>query len=346
MMNRWKRKRKEWLDRKSRKGNQQKNLRKSVCREYVSTINRFVSHETARNRNHVVTLKPPKIFSLVNNTEETMTFFTSFANEINRGQSGLSFFVDSSDVESATVDALIYLIAILQNDAVNAIQHYKFAGNYPVNEKARKIYIESGFNDYVDSRMKKLPGSNDKKRITCGIKNDSAASRELCDFIIKSLGKTRRDILPIQKVMIELMSNVYHHAYEKNNFMAKKWYMYAEHSDNCVRCVFVDTGLGIAKTARKKFREKLREFFHVELDDSKIIKSIFNGDFRTATNEQFRGNGLSSVRENIKADIFESFEVISGRGRCTIPKVGNTDDIFTYCYGNRLYGTLFQFVIR
>lgn len=345
-MNKWDRKRKNWLDRKSRNGNKQKNKKKRIKREYTPGIRGSVSHERPRSRSLFVTLKPPKAFSLVCNPEETMVFFANFANEINRGQKGSTFLVDSRDVESVTVDALIYLIAILQNDVVNTKQNYLFAGNYPLNAEARQVYIESGFNDYVDSKMKKLPESNDRKRITCGIKNDSSASKELCDFIIKSLGKTRRDIQPIQRVMIELMSNVYHHAYEKNNFMAKKWYMYAEHNDNYVRCIFVDTGLGIAKTARKSFGEKLKAFFHVELDDSKIIKSIFNGDFRTATNEKFRGNGLSSVRENVRADIFERFEVISGRGRCIIPKDEGHEKIIAYCYDNRLYGTLFQFVIR
>ena len=306
----------------------------------------YVMYETSGNRDPVVTLKPPKHFSLVNNTEETMSFFADFANIINQGQQGLRFFVDSSEVESVTVDALIYLIAILQNDAVNTKLRYSFAGNYPANEGARRIYTESGFNDYVESRMKKLPASNDKKRITCGIKNDSVASKELCDFVIKSLGKSLREIQPIQKVLIELMSNVYHHAYEKNPFMAKKWYMYAEHVDDYVRCVFVDTGLGIAKTARKNFGEKLRTFFHIELDDSKIIESIFNGDFRTATNEKYRGNGLSSVRENVKREIFENFEVVSGRGRCIIPKDRDPDEIISCCYDSRLFGTLFQFIVR
>ena len=73
-----------------------------------------------------------------------------------------------------------------------------------MNEEARQVYVESGFNDYVDSKMKRLPESRDKKRIICGVKNDSVASKDLCDFVIMSLGKSRRDIQPIQKVLIEL----------------------------------------------------------------------------------------------------------------------------------------------
>ena len=343
-LSRWNRKKKGWYDRKSRKGNKRKTKRKRLYRSFTSSS--YVLHQITKDQDLIVTLKPPKNFSLINNTEETMAFFSNFANEINYGRQGMRFFIDSREVESPTVDALIYLIAILQNDTVNSMQQYSFAGNYPVNSKARRVYTESGFTDYVNSEEKNLHDSNDKKRITCGIQNDSAASKELCDFVMQSLGKSRRDIQPIQKVLIELMSNVYHHAYEKNTFMAKKWYMYAEHVDDYVRCVFVDTGFGIARTARKNLGEKLRTYLGIELDDAKIIQSIFNGKFRTATNERFRGNGLSSVRENVKADIFKGLEVISGKGRCIIPKNAETEEIVSHCYKNRLYGTLFQFVVK
>ncbi len=269
-----------------------------------------------------------------------------FKNEIDRNQFGTKFFVDSRNVTSVTVDALIYLIAILQNDKHNNYLNFSFAGNYPQNEFAKKIYTECGFTDYVQSNMKSLPASNDKVRIISGFNNNPESARELCDFVIKTLGKSRKEILPLQKVLVELMSNVYHHAYEKNSFMAKRWYMYAEHSEDYVKCIFVDTGYGIAKTARKHFGEKLRAFFGMRVDDSKIIESVFNGDFRTATNLKYRGNGLLAVRDNVRHDIFEWFEVFSGRGRCIITKDKNPEKIISYCHENTLYGTLYQFIVR
>ncbi len=343
-MSKWKQKRKTWFDHHSRLGNRKKPKRHHSKRDTSPGL----STTRIRNDNNelIVILKPPTHFSLTNNPEETMNFFSDFAKEINRKEHGTRFFVDSREVESATVDALIYLIAILQNDTVNHYMHYSFSGNYPLNKEANRVYAESGFNDYVVSKMRELPQSNDKMRIICGEDNSPLAAKELSDFVIKNLTKTRKDIQPIQKVLIELMSNVYHHAYEKNSFMAKKWYMYAEHIDDCVRCVFVDTGYGIAKTARKNFSEKIKLAFGIRVEDAKIIQSIFNGDFRTATNEHHRGNGLSAVRENVMASIFESFEVISGRGRCIIPKGENAGLIFSESFNKMLYGTLYQFVIR
>ena len=342
-MSRWKRKLKKWHDRQSRHGNKRKypRVRNIIYRGSGSSTIRT----RASNGWPIVILKPPNTFSLTSNTEETMSFFMDFANAIDRKEYGTQFLIDSREVEVATVDALIYLIAILQNDKVNNPLHYSFMGNYPLNEEANRIYAESGFNDYVVSKMKRLPNSTDTMKIICGEGNSPTAAKELCNFVMGNLGKTRRDIQPIQKVLIELMSNVFHHAYEKNSFLAKKWYMYAEHVNDYIRCVFVDTGHGIAKTARKNFSEKIKLLFGLKVDDSKIIESIFEGEFRTATNQSFRGNGLLSVRQNVRAEIFDSFEVISGRGRCIIPK-DSQKDIISVGFKNVLYGTLYQFIIR
>ena len=249
-------------------------------------------------------------------------------------------------MEKVTVDSLIYLIVILQNEELNITMKYSFAGNYPINQEANKVYAESGFNDYVKSHMKNLPKSNEKMCIVNGTGNRSDISKELCDFVIDKLGKNRKQILPLQRVLIELMSNVFYHAYAKNSFMAKKWYMYAEHIDNYVRCVFVDTGQGIAKTVRKNFGEQLIKLFGLKLDDSRLIKSAFNGDFRSATNEKHRGNGLSTVKANVENEIFEEFEVLSGHGRCILPKEDSVDEMIVVNYSSVLYGTLYTFVIR
>lgn len=346
-MSRWREKRKRWYDRHAMLGNKQINKKLKKNRHYqVIAPGLTTTRINSGDRQSIVVQTPPKHFSLVDNPEETMRFFMDFANEINRNQYGTHFFVDSRNVETVTVDALIYLIAILQNDKVNNYLRYSFAGSYPENEEARRIYTESGFTDYVHSNMMELPKSNDRVRIISGVNNSPESAKELCDFVIGVLRKRRKDIIPLQKVVIELMSNVYHHAYKKNSFMAKKWYMYAEHIDNYVRCVFVDTGFGIAKTARKKFGERFQEFFGIKLDDSRIIKSVFDGDFRTATNQEYRGNGLFSVRENVRDSIFDGFEVFSGRGRCIISKDEFPEQIVSLCYEKTLYGTLYQFIVK
>lgn len=352
-MSKWKQKRKHWLDWHSRLKHQRKRKvyhgKRAIRNLYASPY--IIRHREQREKTSI-TLMPPRVFSLIDNPEETMKFFKDFAEEIEKNEYGKHFHVDSESVESATVDALIYLIAILQNKLKNRVMRYSFSGSYPKNLGALRVYIESGFNEYVQSKAKRLPSSTEKMCIVDGKDNKPESAKKMCDFVIATLEKNKRQVQPLQKILIELMSNVFYHAYEKNSFMAKRWYMYAEHVDYYVRCVFVDTGQGIAKTVKKNYREKIRELItkyapiNIEPDDSKIIQSAFDGDFRTATNKKFRGNGLLSVKKNASSKLFERFEVLSGHGRCTIPTGGSSEEILAKNYSNNLYGTLYTFVVK
>lgn len=286
---------------------------------------------------------------MVNNSEETNQFFEEFTGEIRSRQYGKEFYIDSSKVEQVTVDALIYLIAILQNNQLNISMNYKFRGNYPENEEARKVYFESGFNDFVASNMKRLPKSSDRFKIVCGETTAPETTGECCQFVMETLGKSRVEIMHLQSVFVELMSNVVCHAYEKNKFMAKKWYIYGEHIDDYVRFIFVDTGLGIAKTVRKNNFEKMRDFFGIGVTDSDLIRSVFEGKFRTATSERHRGNGLVSVRKYVSTGPFEGLQVLSGRGRCIIipnREDSLSDELICHNYNKPLFGTLYEFIVR
>ncbi len=80
-MSRWNKKRKQWLDKKSRDGNKKKKRSQGI----VSPPNSFSNVERSNSRQDppYVTLYPPTNFSIVNNPDETMSFFQNFADEIN-----------------------------------------------------------------------------------------------------------------------------------------------------------------------------------------------------------------------------------------------------------------------
>lgn len=77
-----------------------------------------------------------------------MRFISDLVSEIEIKEYKKTIYIDSSQVENVTVDALIYLIAIMKNDKINVEMNYLYAENLPFNEKAKKVYQESGFLDY------------------------------------------------------------------------------------------------------------------------------------------------------------------------------------------------------
>ena len=156
-------KRKQWLDRRSKKIGRKKNY--SVTMPHTSERSHTYVSSKRTSSGQWITLTPPSVFSFILNTENTMVFFDDFADQIRRQAHGTSFFIDSRDVEKVTVDALIYLIAILENKVNNSSKKYSYAGNYPDNQDANRVYQESGFNTYVKSHIKRLPESNDKMQI-------------------------------------------------------------------------------------------------------------------------------------------------------------------------------------
>ena len=344
---RWNKKLKRWHDKKSqiakkrRVSKTQKGIERSSGTQLSDTV------VSRKNKPSEIHLQVPSVFSLTVNTEETMFFFMNLMRKIKERKNGSCFFIDSENVKEVTVDALIYLITIMQNDRINLPMRYQYRGNFPLNESARKIYEESGFTNYVHSQIRLLPPNTEKMRIISGFKNDSDVSKQFCEFVMEKLNKSRIEIKTLQVILIELMSNVYHHAYKKKDeLIAKKWYMYAEHIDNYVRFVFADTGMGIAETVRKNFEENIKRWFAIGVEDGVLLKSAFSGDFRTQTGQPHRGNGLSTVRECVLKGPFFNFEVISGKGKCIISKEQDNPDKLEICnYKGTIYGTLYTFDI-
>ena len=315
--------RKLWLDHRSRK-----------------LINKNKKRRKKRSRQKHQTLLPlPEHFSLTGNTEVTMGFLMKLSKTIDKAGRGSHIFIDSRNVKIVTVEALIYLIASIQNNHACAVKKITCRGNYPRDKEAKKIYLTSGFNNYVRSKIKSHTHSNKKMQIKSGLKTEPAIARQCCIFT----HKTRVQTKSLYKTFIELMSNAFHHAYDSKVWIKKKWYIYAENEDDRIRFIFVDTGHGIAKTVRKNFPEKLQQLFGditaLTLNDAQLIQSAFNGDFRTSTKQENRGNGLVTIKDCMSNPPFEKFEVISGHGRYSI--AGKATN-----YSNKIYGTLFTFELR
>lgn len=334
-----------WLDRRSRKLQNSKYHRLKKRNSYSVSSNRLHSDQNTNEyhlTSHVSYKEVPKNFSFIENPIDTIEFFTDIVDEIKQKIHKNTFFIDSSSVEYVTIDALIYLIAIMQNIQINYDMLYTFRGNLPLNKAVAYEYKNSGFMSYVNSKIKKLPESTENMRIVSSNVNDPTITKELCQFIIKKLNKERRDVLAVQKVLIELMSNVYHHAYNNDDIMKNHWYLYAEHVDNSVRCIFLDTGAGIARTVRKTILEEMQRLIKLNATDADLIFSALQGDFRTRTHETHRGNGLSGVRELVETDLFKNFTVLSGSGCCCL---NSKNEIIKQDYKNKIYGTIYLFDI-
>lgn len=332
---------KEWPDKKSRDGQKKKRKKRKKGENSRYNQRKVKSSYFPQRKAVFYTIKKKviKIFSFKEDCENTIKFFHEFGEELkNTKYSNVE--IDSSEVEMVSPDALIYLMVMIKNYGFS--NQHNFRGNLPKNKEPKQVYLECGFLDYFENNVNSSIDNPEKLRVIKGDETESDKSPIVIEFIADKQKRTIKELISVQKVFIEMMSNVVYHAYKSKDYIKNKdWYIYAEHIEDYVRVIFVDTGIGIAQTVRKKIQERLFKF--MKPTDAKLMESAFEGKFnRTQTNESYRGNGLKTIRKLAQESLFVNFRVISGRGQCDIKE----KYIITKDYNYNVNGTIYIFDIK
>jgi len=286
----------------------------------------------------------PLNFSIIDNPEETSSFFNNIINFItNKMNFGKKIFIDISQVSNLTIDALMYLLAVVNNLNDNFNNRCRISGNAPEDQKVRKLFIESGFYDFV-KHMNNIPLSknNDTVQIMSGENCDNSLAKRLCDFVCEKANIDIKYCRFLYTMIIELMSNTHKHAYpEEKGILYPKWYCFAEYNkEDTVSFSFMDTGAGIPTTVRKSLVEKMAEKMNVlkPTEENRYIVSALDGDFRTATLQDNRGKGLPKIREFCSARKIINLHILANRADVKVFDFGyNSRDITTSLCGTLYY---------
>lgn len=106
----------------------------------------------------------------------------------------------------------------------------------------------------------------------------------------------------------------------------------------------MDTGLGIPKTIRKNWAEKMTELLKklplMKSKDSTLLRSVLNGDFRTQTKEKYRGKGIPEIQSYSTNKYITNLTIVSNTGYVSID---NNKEIE---FKAPLYGTLFSWRMK
>lgn len=338
-------KKKYWLNKRNVKLQRRMQKQKKFRRykgliEYINNFKKRKIKYYDQNSNEVF-FKVPQNFSLENNPEETISFFNELVLYEQKKITNTRFYIDSSNVEHITVDAIMYLLATINNAKLNSQYGYIFAGNFPKSDEAEEIYRKSGFMSFVRcvGDVDIIPKS-EKIQIRRGFDNDPDVAKSVCKYVQEKCGLSIIDTRPLYNILIEMMGNTKQHAYENDmNDRVKCWYLFAEEINDSVKFVFLDTGLGIPTTIKKYFRDKL--FF---TKDGLYIKSTLDGDYRTRTNKNNRGKGLPQISDCLKKGLLSDVFICSGKGSCYLND--KNLEYKTKEYKNKIFGTLFSWKIK
>lgn len=340
-------KRRMWLKRRNQK-NLKRRTKKKVARKRF--IARGYEYNRSLKKNAVYNKKTRKFqfsaplnFSLISNPNETNLFFNKIIDFIaNKRNFGKKIFVDISKIQNLTIDALMYLLAILNNINDRFNNKYSFSGNAPLNEKIKRMFTESGFYDYVKYHGREPITSNSNSiKIVSGKKSDTDIAKQIANFVIEKAKISRIQAHFIYIMMIEMMSNTHKHAYNSNEFLLPQWYCYAEYDkENMISFTFMDTGEGIPSTVHKNFAEKL-DFLKIKGDD-KYVVSALNGAFRTSTEQKNRGKGLPKIREFCRSKKICNMKILANRADVSV----FSDKCDSRLLDAPLHGTLYYWQIN
>ena len=290
----------------------------------------------------------PNMLSIINNSEETIKYFNKAIRILKNPESRNKFdtlLFDCKKVEYLSIDALMYLFAIVRNykNVFSGIREIK--GNWPENEYVRKAFLDSEFLNYVNNPISSEIEQQKEKTLKIATGNNVKANvaSEFIDFVVDYFNCSNIETKFLYKMIIELMTNTHNHAYNNKNDFIKAWYILAavNSNKNCIEFTFADTGEGIPVTVAKKAIEKI-----FTKDDNQYIISALNGDFRTQTHERNRGKGLPDIYEHFNEKQIKNLKIISCKGKVELNDDNKPFENNGIELENNMHGTVFYWEIN
>lgn len=296
----------------------------------------------ARLRPQTYKLVAPVELDICNKSNETVSFFGNVIHTIKQCNWEDTLHFDLSAVECISTDAVMYLIAIIKN--MRRVRTYRIEckGNMPKNAEARGILEKAGFYSYVESPAARRLKSDERfMKISVGKDADARLASSFCDFVQAKCDKSILETKRLYSMLIELMTNTHQHAYKANEqgIMLQNWYVSAYATELGVRCVFLDTGVGIPATVSKKAAEKMLDLIFT--NDAMYLKSALLGDFRSETREGHRGKGIPGIYEDACDYSISNLCIVSGKGKCYVDGSNIKDEKLN----QHFEGTLFSWDI-
>ena len=253
-------------------------------------------------------VQAPSVFSIVNNPDEAMQFFTTL--ELYASKYNIN--IDLSQVQTLTTDAIAALIATIQRLDVGV------RGNLPDDPDGQKMLLESGFFKYVRSTQP-LPstpqGTMEQKANTIV---SPITAKNLVHYGTKRIFGTSLRNKPSYSTLIECMANTKGHAAGRSNPNSRSprppetWWatVYADAGRKKICFTFVDTGVGIFRSIRIRVVRKIYDFFGGK-DDTDILRDMLAGRVPSSTTLSFRGKGLPYMNRLARANKISSLVIVA-----------------------------------
>lgn len=310
-----------------KKRNDEKKLRNRLKRTEKKSKSERVINEK-ENISYTKKFDIPKIFSIIKNPEETIKFLNIIIYEVEKirkkalgkDKAVRTFSLNMENTTEITGDALMYLLTIIKNTRGDKFVPINWLGNFPKDEKIKKILQNSGYLKYMKTAKENLLQTNDHIQIKNGqgyeYENEGKIidiRQEIIDFTCEKLKKDKTQINFLMTMLTEMITNIKDHAYDDNNLFKHNWYIFVENSNDKISYIFMDNGLGIPTTIKKSNIELLKSKFSIDKEYKYIEAGVSGIEKRSKTGLIERGNGLPSIYEQYTSNKINNLVIISNR---------------------------------
>lgn len=204
----------------------------------------------------------------------------------------------------------LYSICMLLSLINKLSSRMSSGGNYPLDDNARNIIIDSGFSDLVNTNIKIPTNKEFRNHMYMVGKNHVEASR-IGKYIKEAmvyLSGTETHFPPVYDCIIEICSNSVEHS--NNEEKNKNWLISISYEPRKIHFILTDTGEGILKTLHKKKVEMFRDTIFFKKDDN-VLLSVFNKEYQSRTGEINRHKGLPNVMDAFKDGYIGELKVLT-----------------------------------
>ena len=260
------------------------------------------------SKKQVLDYPAPQKFSFIDNTNEVLTYFNDVRDFIKQKQ---SVNLNISEITELTPDTITLLMAKLsEKESRKVVLH----GNAPTNPVLKKMFIESGLYNYVNSIGHKQVSQ--KNRLWKHSTNNEVKGEMTADAIkaCKDLFKQQEinyDTDHIYNLLVEAMSNTMNHADGKKSNINWWLYYYLDETTNTLKFSFIDLGIGIFKSASFDTYKKYTK--HIYQGNRLLVKPFLEGKIISSrkTDKYISGKGVKQIIDCAKLKEFKKFIIIT-----------------------------------
>lgn len=253
--------------------------------------------------------KAPENMSFIDNTDEVLEYFND-AKKLFKDKEKVEF--DIKEISNLTPDTITLMIAKLKD--VSYTRKGEFKGEAPKEPKLRKLFMESGFYNFVATSKQNKEKTKNLLHKEADYKVRPNIAKQACLFGMKhALGRTA-PFEPLYEILVECMQNTNNHA-SANDEEKLKWWMFVYNCEdtNTSKYSFLDLGVGIFESIIvKNYITKVAKKLGA-VPNTHFVQDLLNGNIQSRIDKdnEIRGKGIPQIVAHSSFDEFEKFQIIT-----------------------------------